>query len=184
MATVSNLNADPHSDSISWVLQLLLHNVCRVLLHQCSSVSMTKCWCYWWFERGSMNAAQIECKCVNENIAIARKWLSKCYKNFVACIQHVVVKMFFENVLHECRGSGWFLNIEALGTSVQKFIGPNRKYLKLQQKQSIFQTLAVIVEYWKYWMWNSVPYTEGLCSHLQVFWQASSPQTWMKNWHR
>ena len=29
-----------------------------------------------------------------------------------------------ENVLHESRGSGRCLNIEALGTSVQKFIGP------------------------------------------------------------
>ena len=29
-----------------------------------------------------------------------------------------------ENVLRECRGSGRCLNIETLGTSVQKFVGP------------------------------------------------------------
>ena len=29
-----------------------------------------------------------------------------------------------KNVLHECRGFGRCLNIEALGLSVQKFIGP------------------------------------------------------------
>ena len=30
-----------------------------------------------WLERGSMNAAQMECNCVNANIGIARRWLSK-----------------------------------------------------------------------------------------------------------
>ena len=62
---------------------------CRAF--ECSSVSMTKRWCYWvprwvqWLESGSMIAAQIECKCVNANIAITRRWLSKCCANEVEC---------------------------------------------------------------------------------------------------
>ena len=50
-----------------------------------------------WPERGSMNAAQIKCNCMNANIAIARRWLSKGYSNFAACIPHVVAKMSFTN---------------------------------------------------------------------------------------
>ena len=75
-----------------------------------------------WLERGSMHAAQIECNCVNANIAIARRCLSKFCAISMACK--------CKNVLHNCRGSGLCLNIEALGTSVRKFMGPihARKY--------------------------------------------------------
>ena len=51
-----------------------------------------------WLERGSMNAAHNECNCVNANIAIAQRWLSKCCANSVVCIPHMVAKMFFTNV--------------------------------------------------------------------------------------
>ena len=67
-----------------------------------------------WLERGGMNAGQIKCNCVNVNIAIAQRWLYKCCANLVACILHAVAKMVM-NVEA--------LNIEALCTSVQKFIG-------------------------------------------------------------
>ena len=44
-----------------------------------------------------MNAAQIKCNCVDANIALAPSLLSKCYcgANLVACILHMVAKMFF-----------------------------------------------------------------------------------------
>ena len=45
-----------------------------------------------------MNAAHNECNCVNANIAIAQRWLSKCCANSVVCIPHMVAKMFFTNV--------------------------------------------------------------------------------------
>ena len=52
-------------------------------------------------EGGSVNAAQIECYCVNANTAIASRfawtWLS-CCTNVEAWIQHAVAKMFFTNV--------------------------------------------------------------------------------------
>ena len=45
-----------------------------------------------------MDAAEIECYSVNANIVIARRWLSLCGVNVVACMQYVIVKMFFTNV--------------------------------------------------------------------------------------
>ena len=45
-----------------------------------------------------MDAAEIECYSVNANIVIARRWLSKCCVNVLACMQHVIVKMSFTNV--------------------------------------------------------------------------------------
>ena len=44
--------------------------------------------------------AQLECNYANANIAIARRWLSKpeCSANLVACIPHVVAKMFLTHV--------------------------------------------------------------------------------------
>ena len=51
-----------------------------------------------WLEGGSMNAAQIECNCLNVNIAITQRWLSKRGANSVVWIPHVVAKMYFTNV--------------------------------------------------------------------------------------
>ena len=45
-----------------------------------------------------MNAAQIECNCLNVNIAITQRWLSKRGANSVVWIPHVVAKMYFTNV--------------------------------------------------------------------------------------
>ena len=42
-----NLNADPHSDSISWVLQLDSHHVFQVLWHECNCVSAARCGSAW-----------------------------------------------------------------------------------------------------------------------------------------
>ena len=53
-------------------------------------------------------------------------------------------------------------------------------FVKGELGQNKFQTLAVIVEYWKYWVWNSAPDTEDMCFHLQLYWQASSWRIWMK----
>ena len=50
---------------------------------------------------------------MNTNVAIVRRWMSRCCANSMACIPH-----------HECRGSWRCMNIEALLTSVQKFMGP------------------------------------------------------------
>ena len=50
-----------------------------------------------------MNAAQIKCNCVNANIAIAQRWLSKCRANLVACIPHVVANV---EALGDARISG------------------------------------------------------------------------------
>ena len=47
---------------------------------------------------GLKEAVHNECNCVNANIAIAQRWLSKCCANSVVCIPHVVAKMFFTNV--------------------------------------------------------------------------------------
>ena len=127
-----------------------------------------------WHVWGSMNAAQIECNWTLQSREAS--WVNAVQKR-----QRTVCGC--ENVLHECRGSERSLNIEALGTSVQKFIGSiharklpawcdtvlckSRKYLKLLQKKTTFQlTMAVIVEYWKYWVGNSAPYAGGLCSHF------------------
>ena len=57
----------------------------------------------------------------------------------------------------------------------------SRRNISNCNKSSIyFRRLAVIVEYWKYWVRNSAQYTKGWCFHLEVYWQASSRQMWMK----
>ena len=63
-----------------------------------------------------MNAAQIEGNCMNANIAIARRSLSKFGANVALCIC-VVAKTLFTNV--EALGK---LKMEALGMSAQKTI--------------------------------------------------------------
>ena len=85
------------------------------------------------------------------SIAIARRWLSKCGANVVACIQRVVAKIFFTNfeALGDIRISKFFAPLfknsldpymlrSNLFDTLQFKI---RKYLKLQQKQKIFQTI-------------------------------------------
>ena len=68
--------------------------------------------CVLWLEKGSVNASEIECNCVNANLAIAQTWLSECCVNAEACIPHGC----------KCGGSWRCLDIEAPGTSVQNFI--------------------------------------------------------------
>ena len=80
-----------------------------------SGVSMTRCECSvvltateWvqWLKRGNVHAAQIECYCVNANIAIAWTWLSDCWAN------HVVAKTFFTKV--KSLGYDWISRLFAL----------------------------------------------------------------------
>ena len=46
------------------------------------------------------------------NVVIARRWLSKCGANLVACITHVVAKMFFTNA--EALSDAWMWRLLAL----------------------------------------------------------------------
>ena len=62
-ATVSNLNADSHSDSISWVLRLLSHHVFRVQWHECS---MTKQGC----DLVGAVAWKQQCECCSDQMLV------------------------------------------------------------------------------------------------------------------
>ena len=79
-----------------------------------------------WLERGSMNPAQIECNCVNENIAIAQRW----WRAYSMCLQKCPSQL---SRLWAMLDYGGCLNIEALeywGDAwilrhfCSKFIGP------------------------------------------------------------
>ena len=61
------------------------------------------------------------------------------------------------------------LELSSFGTPIQKF---SRKYLKLQQKQNILQTVLVVtMEYWKYCLWNPAPYS--ICAQWNSQWLSS-----------
>ena len=95
-------------------------------VHECRGMSATTCEYNWVGAAArrrpccSVNTAQIECYCVDLNIAIAWTCFSECFA--VVAAQGVDTISNCENTLHECQGFLWCLNIKAFGTFLQQFL--------------------------------------------------------------